>query len=146
MVTPIRNKRLGIQIIILKFSNNGTTHVVTQIGKFFGSGFLGTICHYGLLCILVNHDLDPLIASSIGMIIGAVIVYVMNYHITFCSSKSHFNTINRFIPMVGIGFCLNGIILTVSMEYLSFPLTVSQLFATAGQFLFGFFISRIWVF
>jgi putative flippase GtrA len=120
--------------------------VVPQIGKFFGSGFLGTICHYAILCLLVTHNLNPLIASSIGMIAGAVIVYVLNYHITFCSSKSHFNVMRRFIPMLGIGFCLNGILLNGSMEYLSFPLTVSQLIATAGQFLFGFFISRIWVF
>lgn len=120
--------------------------MVTQIGKFFGSGFLGTMCHYAILYVLVKHDMDPLNASSLGMIAGAVVVYIINYYVTFCSSKSHFNSVTRFVPMVGIGFCLNGIILTVSMDYLSLPLMVSQLFATAGQFLFGFSISRTWVF
>ncbi len=120
--------------------------MVTQLGKFFGSGFVGTICHYGILCILVNNNLDPVLSSSVGMITGAVIVYFTNYYITFCSSKGHFAAMSRFIPMVGIGFCLNGFILIGFMEHLSFHLPVSQIFATMGQFLFGFFISRIWVF
>jgi putative flippase GtrA len=104
------------------------------------------MCHYAILYILVTHNMDPLTASSLGMIAGAVMVYTLNYHLTFCSSKGHFNAVARFIPMVGIGFCLNGIILTVSMDYLLLPLIISQLFATAGQFLFGFSISRTWVF
>jgi putative flippase GtrA len=120
--------------------------LVIQLGKFLGSGFLGTLCHYAILYILVTQDMDPLYASTIGMIAGAVMVYTLNYHLTFCSSKGHFNAVARFIPMVGIGFCLNGIILTVSMEHLSLPLMISQFFATAGQFLFGFSISRTWVF
>jgi putative flippase GtrA len=120
---------------------------IKLIGKFLGSGFAGTMFHYAILLVLVNtHHLSPVTASSIGMFAGAVIVYVLNYHITFCSSKNHIKALTRFIPMVMTGFIINGLILTGAMEYLSMPLIISQILATFGQFLFGFCISKTWIF
>ena len=121
--------------------------VFQQAGKFIGSGFLGTTAHYAILASLVkNTQVNPVRASSVGMLSGAVIIYFINYHITFHSSKNHVGVLNRFLPMVGAGFVLNWFIITLCMNYLSLPLAVSQPIATIGQFLFNFSISRIWIF
>lgn len=107
---------------------------------------MGTLCHYIVLWGLVMHHVEPVAASGCGMLAGAAVVYVINYHITFSSSRRHVDTIKSFLPMAGVGFCLNGIILACALEHFSFSLPVSQIIATAGQFAFGFFISRRWVF
>jgi putative flippase GtrA len=121
--------------------------VYQEAGKFLGSGFLGTVCHYGILWILVNKGLmDPVVASSFGMVAGAVVVYLLNFHITFNSPKKHFGAVSRFVPMVGIGFTLNGSILYIAIHFLALPLILSQVLATAAQFFFGFYVSRKWVF
>jgi len=121
--------------------------VYQQAGKFLGSGFLGTVCHYGILWILVNKSLmDPVTASSFGMVAGAVVVYLLNYHITFNSLKKHFGVVSRFVPMVGIGFTLNGSVLYIAIHFFSLPLVLSQVLATTAQFFSGFYISRKWVF
>lgn len=120
--------------------------MIAQFGKFAGSGLMGTLCHYAVLFGLVNHHIPPLAASSFGMAAGAVIVYLANYYMTFSSYRRHIDVIKRFLPMLGVGFCLNGLILFGVMEYLEFSLAVSQVIATSGQFLFGFIISRQWVF
>lgn len=121
--------------------------VYQEAGKFLGSGFLGTMCHYGILWILVNKSLmDPVTASSFGMVAGAVVVYLLNYHVTFNSPKKHFGVVSRFVPMVGIGFTLNGSILYIAIHFFTLPLILSQVLATAAQFFLGFYISRKWVF
>lgn len=132
---------------IYYFSNGGRASVMlTQIGKFAAGGGLGTLCHYVLLWIMVKNHFNPVAASGCGMIAGAVVVYFINYYLTFSSSKKHFDTMKRFLPMASLGFCLNGLILGCALEYFALPLPLSQVMATAGQFLFGFTISSLWVF
>lgn len=120
--------------------------LISQIIKFAVSGGVGTFCHYVLLWIMVTHNFNPVAASGCGMIAGAVVVYLINYYITFSSSKKHYDTLKRFLPMASTGFCLNTVILGCALECFSMPLPLSQVMATSGQFLFGFYISRLCVF
>lgn len=120
--------------------------MILQLIKFAAGGVIGTFCHYALLMIMVSHNINPLAASGFGMILGAVIVYLINYYFTFSSYKKHYDSLKRFLPMAGIGFCLNMLILGCFMEYFLLPLPLSQMMATAGQFIFGFAVSRLWVF
>ena len=80
------------------------------------------------------------------MIAGAAVVYLINYYITFSSAKVHADAIKRFLPTAIAGFSLNECILSGAMTHLSFPLVIAQPLATAGQLLFVFCISRLWVF
>lgn len=118
--------------------------MITQLTRFAAGGGIGTCCHYGLLWIMVSHNINPVTASGWGMVLGAVVVYLINYYLTFFSTKKHFESLKRFLPMVVVGFCLNNLILGFTLEYLSLP--QSQVAATACQFLFGFLVSRLWVF
>lgn len=120
--------------------------MIAQITKFAVGGGIGTFCHFTLLWIMVNGNFNPVVASGCGMISGAVAVYLINFYITFSSSKKHFDALKRFLPMAGVCFFLNTLILVFALECFSLPLPLSQMLATSGQFLFGFFISRLWVF
>jgi len=117
-----------------------------QLKKFAGGGLAGTICHYLILWGMVGRHVDPVIASGCGVVAGAAVVYLTNYYVTFSSARPHVDALKRFLPMAVAGFFLNGWILSGAMSHLSFPLVPAQLCATAGQFLFGFFISRLWVY
>ncbi|SMC98051.1 Putative flippase GtrA (transmembrane translocase of bactoprenol-linked glucose) [Desulfocicer vacuolatum DSM 3385] len=120
--------------------------MLTRIGKFVAGGGMGTLCHYVMLWIMVKHHFNPVASSGCGLIAGATVVYIINYYFTFSSSKKHFDAMKRFLPMVVLGFCVNGLILGLALECFALPLPLSQVMATAGQFLCGFTISLLWVF
>lgn len=120
--------------------------MIIQITKFAAGGGIGTLCHFTLLWIMANGNFNPIAASACGMIAGAAVVYLTNYYFTFSSSKKHFDALKRFLPMAGIGICLNTMILAFALEFIALSLPLSQMLATSGQFVFGFFISRLWVF
>lgn len=120
--------------------------MAAMVLKYVTGGVLGTLCHYTILWIMVTHHINPVVASSCGMIAGAVVVYLMGYHLIFSSSKKHCHVMMRFVPVAGTGFCLNLFILGFTLESLSMPLPLSQVAATAGQFMFGFYFNRRWVF
>lgn len=120
--------------------------MIAQFIKFAVSGGMGTFCHYFLLMAMVNRGANPIAASGCGMILGAAVVYLINYYLTFSSPKKHFDALKRFLPMAGVGFCLNTLLLGCALNYFSLPLPFSQMAATLGQFMFGFFVSRLWVF
>lgn len=120
--------------------------MIAQLIKFAIGGGIGTVCHYSLLMAMVNRGVTPVSASGCGMILGAAVVYLVNYYLTFSSPKKHFDALKRFLPMAGVGLCLNTLLLGCFLNYFSLPLPLSQVAATSGQFMFGFFVSRLWVF
>lgn len=117
-----------------------------RISKFALGGGIGTLCHYVLLWVMVNLGFNPLAASGCGMVLGAAVVYLTNYYLTFSSSRKHYDALKRFLPMASIGFCLNVLIMGWALEFCSLPLWLSQVMATSGQFLFGYSASGLWVF
>ncbi len=124
--------------------NKGT---FVQFLMFAGIGAIGTIGHYTTLIVLVQFwRLDPVVASSLGFIVGAVINYILNYHFTFQSDKRHSEAIIKFFIVAAIGACINGFIMYIGVENTNINYMLVQIFATGIVLLWNFIVNKLWTF
>ena len=124
--------------------NRGT---IVQFLLFAGIGAIGTLGHYTILILLAQFwAVDPVFASSIGFIVGALINYILNYHYTFQSDKRHSEAIIKFFIVATIGACINGFIMYIGVENTSINYMLIQIFATGIVLLWNFIVNKLWTF
>lgn len=123
---------------------NGT---ITQFLLFAGIGVIGTLGHYTILIVLVRFwAVDPVVASSIGFIAGALINYILNYHFTFQSDKRHAEALMKFLIVATIGAGINGLIMYIGVEHTNFNYLLVQIFATGVVLFWNFVVNKLWTF
>jgi putative flippase GtrA len=114
---------------------------------FAGLGVIGTLGHYTVLVVLVQFwAVDPVFASSLGFVVGAVINYILNYHFTFQSQKRHSEALTKFLIVAIIGAGINGFIMYIGVENTRINYMIIQLFATLVVLLWNFIVNRLWTF
>ena len=118
-----------------------------QAAKYLGASAAGTLVHYALLTILVQWSaLASLWASTCGAAAGALVIYLINYFITFRSTRGHISASSRFIAVAAISTGVNGLVLSTAMAQMNWSLAPAQVLATGTQFSVGFVINREWTF
>lgn len=121
--------------------------ILQQFISFASIGLIGTAGHYAMLVSLVQFvHLSPVIATTIGFVVGALINYVLNYHITFNSRKPHRETLTKFLLVAIAGAMLNTLIMMLGVSLLDLHYLIIQLFATGVVLLFNFLANRCWTF
>jgi len=114
---------------------------------FAGIGIIGTAGHYATLLVLVQLvHVDPVLATTAGFMVGALINYVLNYRITFNSNKRHREALTKFLAVAGIGGAVNAGIMSAGMRIIDVNYMVIQLFATAIVLVFNFMANKHWTF
>jgi len=114
---------------------------------FAGIGAIGTSGHYATLIMLVQlMNVDPVLATTIGFTVGALINYVLNYRITFNSNKRHREALTKFLTVAGIGAAVNGSIMSMGVRIFDVNYMITQLFSTAIVLVFNFMANKYWTF
>ena len=139
------------QVIVLENLFSGRDRVdlmkllFRQFMVFSVVGAVGTAFHFAILASVVNlHLAGPVAGSMLGFTAGAVVNYLLNYHLTFNSRDRHLSTFLKFLAVAVSGLCLNTLIMylmTQSLHYL-----VSQVVATAIVLAWNFLCNRFWTF
>ncbi len=110
-------------------------------------GAIGTIGHYATLILLVQvTHTEPVFASTIGFIVGALINYVLNYRITFNSRKRHRETLIKFLLVASLGAAINTTIMTVGINILDIHYLAIQVIATCFVLALNFTANKYWTF
>lgn len=118
-----------------------------QFITFTGVGAIGTGGHYLTLFILVQWlALSPVIATTCGFIVGAVINYHLNYRFTFNSNKSHKEAITKFFIIAILGGFLNSYLMYIGLRTTSVNYFIIQVFATSIVLVLNFTFNKIWTF
>jgi putative flippase GtrA len=139
-------KRVEMQVQ-MKLWPAGNSPVLQQFIKFFGVGAVATALQYLTLVVLVNFGgTRPVAASAVGYGLGACVGYLLNYHFTFASRRTHSTTLARFATVAAIGLMLNSAILAFSNEVLEFHYLVAQVIATTMVLGWNFITNRLWTF
>jgi len=134
-VTEIGTKRTELYALGLQFIN------------FAGCGAIGTGAHYFMLLSGVYAaGMDAVHASSAGFLAGAAVNYGLNYRFTFKSSRSHRETLWKFVVVAAIGAAINAAIMASLIHGLALHYLLSQIFATAVVLVFNFGANRVWIF
>lgn len=118
-----------------------------QFIGFAGVGIIGTAGHYATLIGLVQlAGLIPLLASTAGFVVGAVINYFLNYKFIFRSRKRHIEALSKFLVVATAGLALNATAVWFGIDIVNWNYLVAQLAATAIVLVWNFSVNRIWTF
>ena len=118
-----------------------------QFLSYLGVGLVGTGGHYLTLVVLVKRaGLDPVLASTCGFTVGAVINYFANYHLTFRSRQGHAGTMARFFVIARAGMGVNAGMMALCHRGLGLHYLLSQVAATGTVVVLTYLGNRFWTF
>jgi putative flippase GtrA len=118
-----------------------------QFAVYLAVGLLGTTSQFLVLAALVHGPhLDPVLASSCGFVVGAVVNYVANYYITFRSRRDHGRTMARFFLIALAGLGVNAGVMALLSRGIGLHYLVSQVGATGTVVVLTYLGNRFWTF
>lgn len=118
-----------------------------QIGRYLTASGIGTAAHYALMASLIHlAGVDAVVASSIGAVVGAVIIYILNYYVTFQSKKNHQVAALRFTLVAAFSVLANGMILKGLLSWLDWHYILLQGITTLTVFSLTYLLNRTWTF
>jgi putative flippase GtrA len=114
---------------------------------YVGSGGVATASHYMVTVAAVELlSVAPVVATSVGFIVGAIVKYWLNYAVAFRSRARHIGAITRFAIFVGALLALNTVVFELLHGVLGLHYLVAQAVSTLALIPPGYFINRHWVF
>lgn len=121
--------------------------MIREFGLFVVVGLVAAVGHYGTLVALAGGlRADPVLASALGFLVGGLISYVLNYHLTFRATRNHAAAVPMFFAVAGVGFLLNGAAMTLLTKLVGLHYLAAQVLTTALLLLWHFAANRLWTF
>lgn len=121
--------------------------MITQFLQFASVGAIGTAVQYGVLYGLVEWlGSNPVLASAIGMILGAITNYILNYVYTFNSTKKHAETAPKFFTVAAFGLALNTSMMALAIQHWQLHYLLAQVLSTLLVLVWNFLANRYWTF
>lgn len=122
-------------------------HGVSQFLRFGAVGAVGTLAQYVVLWLgAVFLGWPAVWASAAGYVLGSVVNYLLNYHFTFASGKSHLEAAGKFYMVVGIGWCINTGLMGLLTGGLNWNIWLAQVLTTGIGLGWNFAGSKLWAF
>ncbi len=110
-----------------------------------GSGAATT--HLGSTALLVElGGLRPVVASSIGFMLGVVVSYLVQKHWVFASGAQHRIALPRFLTVTAVGWTINWTVLYVGTEVMDAHYILVQAVAFVLLPLNNFVLNSLWTF
>ena len=110
-------------------------------------GVIGTGAHYLVLIMLVERaGIDPVTATSVGFVVGALVNYALNRRYTFQSSKPHRDASPKFLTIAIITGIANSLLVYGGVDLMGANYLLVQISATSIVFLANFALNSLWTF
>ena len=118
-----------------------------ELSRYLTASVIGTVAHYCLMMALIYlATIDEVVASTCGAIVGAAIIYVLNYYVTFQSTKTHQVAATRFALVAFLSVVMNGFILKGLLTWLDWHTMLLQGLTTLLVFSLTYMLNRTWTF
>jgi len=117
-----------------------------QMKRFILSGGSATLLHYSVMALLIVAGIDPVYATAIGALCGAIFNYILQYHYTFKSDRSHSYAVFTYSLAVLFGLLSNELIFVLFYNVLNAGVIISQLIATAVVTIQNYLVYKYLVF
>jgi len=118
-----------------------------QFLSYLGVGLIGTGSQFLVLVALVRWArLDPVLATTLGFLVGAIINYFANYHLTFRSRQGHAGTMARFFTIAAAGMGVNAGVMALCHRGFGLHYLLSQVVATGFVVVLTYLGNRFWTF
>ncbi len=120
-------------------------NIAYELSRYLTASVIGTVAHYCLMMALVYlATIDEVVASTCGAIVGAAIIYVLNYYVTFQSTKTHQVAATRFALVALLSVVMNGFILKGLLTWLDWHTMLLQGITTLTVFSLTYLLNRTW--
>ncbi|MGB1458090.1 GtrA family protein [Spongiibacter marinus] len=123
-----------------------STLIKYDFSRFLVSGGAATAVHYAAMTALVLAGIDPNLATATGAILGAIANYFLLFHWAFNSTRSHRQSVPRYLLVCATGWTLNLLFFYSAHNLMQLPVPVAQLFSTAVVCLSNYLLYRRAVF
>lgn len=118
-----------------------------QFIVFAAVGVTATALQWGILIIGVEFfRWPPAVGSGVGFLISASANYLLNYRLTFRSSRAHLSAASRFFVVAGFGLLLNVALMQLLTNHWRFQYLLAQTVATIVVIAWTFSGSAFWSF
>lgn len=115
--------------------------------RFVVVGGVATAIHYLILITLVQAQLaEPVLATSIGFSISALVNYFLNKQFTFASTRAHSSAFPRFAAVAFLGLGFNAMLMWIFVDLIALHYLVGQVAATVGTLSITFLGNHLWTF
>ncbi len=110
-------------------------------------GGLATAAQYVTLIgfVKVMHT-SAILASTIGLVIGSIISYILNHRYTFQSEKRHHQALLQFYTIAAVAMLLNALFMYLGIHTLQLHYLTAQIVSTGLVLLWNFTCNRFWTF
>lgn len=110
-----------------------------------GSG--AATAHLGSTALLVElGGLRPVVASSIGFVLGVVVSYLVQKHWVFASGAQHRIALPKFLTVTAVGWTINWTVLYIGTEVMDTHYILVQAVAFVLLPLNNFVLNSLWTF
>lgn len=130
----------------VKFARMAYTPAAISLTRFLmysGAGLIGTGMHFLVLFAALDY-VGPVVASSLGAIVGCIINYTLAREFVFVSTATFERSFPRFATVALLGIGVNALIITVLFDLLA--VLVSQLIASSAVLALGYVANKRWSF
>jgi len=118
-----------------------------QFILFSTIGAVGTGGHFMTLILLVEFvSVSAVWATTAGFMVGALINYFLNYHLTFKSDKAHREAMLKFFIVALVGAGINMLIMYIGVDILVQFYLLVQIAASSVVLLWTFSANKLWTF
>ena len=117
-----------------------------QFLTFAAVGAACTVVQYAVLVALVVVGVNPVAASTVGFLNGAVANYLLNYCLTFRSTMPHRNVAPRFAAIAASALLLNTLLMWIQINRFGLQYLLAQVITTALVLIWNFIFNRLWTF
>jgi len=118
-----------------------------QFAAFGLVGVIAAVFHYGtLIGLREGLGVDPVAGSAAGFVAGGIVSYLLNYHITFGSTRRHVEAAGLFIAVATIGLVLNTALMALMAGVLGIQYILAQIATTGMVLVWHFLANRLWTF
>ncbi len=114
--------------------------------RFLAGGGSATLVHYAVMGLLISLGVDAVVATSVGMLIGAVYNYLFQYYQVFRSQRDHLPTLMRYGVSVGLYFVSNVALFAFFYHGMEMEIAISQILATAVTTVQNYFVYQKFVY
>lgn len=114
--------------------------------RYASAGAVGTAAHY--LAVIVAVELFhwvPWVGAAWGATLGALVNYLLNYHLIFASSQPHRATLPRFMTVAAVSVVINISAVRWGAD-LGIHYLLAQAAGTVLALCIGFALNKAWTF
>lgn len=110
-------------------------------------GAIGTAVQYVPLVVLVQAaEVDPVLASTVGAVAGAIVNYALNHRHTFESRRRRHESLPRFMAIAPAGVAINAELPAALVNGLGVRYLAGQVVATLAVLGVTYLANRAWTF